>query len=195
MIAKILKKDKAKASFFFTGDFYNNPEYKLLIEELMADGHYLGAHSDQHLLYADWDKRDSTLVSKQQFTDDLKANYEKMSRFCITPEKASVFLPPYEWYNGVSVDWSAQMGLKVINFTPGIRSNADYTTPDMKNYCSSETIIRDTKDFEKKDPNGLNGCIVLIHLRTTPERTDKFYNRLGDLLSFLKKRGYSTERF
>ena len=135
------------------------------------------------------------MVSQQQFADDLKANYEKMTGFGITPEKASVYLPPYEWYNGVSVDWSRQMGLKVINFTPGIRSNADYTTPDMNNYRSSETIMNDIKDLEKKDPNGLNGCIMLIHLGTAPERTDKFYNRLGELLGYLKRRGYATGRF
>ncbi|MDP3914565.1 MAG: glycoside hydrolase family 9 protein [Bacteroidota bacterium] len=195
VIAQTLKKNKAKASFFFTGTFYNNPENKSLIQDFIANGHYLGAHSDAHLLYADWTKRDSTLITQQQFADDLKANYEKMAGFGIAPEKASVFLPPYEWYNAESVDWSRQLGLKVINFTPGIRSNADYTTPDMKNYRSSETILNDIKAFEKKDPNGLNGCIMLIHLGTAPERTDKFYNRLGELLTFLKRQGYVTERF
>ena len=195
VIAQTLKKYKAKASFFFTGTFYNNAENKSLIQDLVANGHYLGAHSDAHLLYADWTKRDSTLVTQQQFADDLKANYEKMEALGITPEKASVFLPPYEWYNAESVDWSHQLGLKVINFTPGIRSNADYTTPDMKSYRSSETILNDIKAFEQKDQKGLNGCIMLIHLGTAPERTDKFYNRLGELLSFLKQKGYVTERF
>jgi len=195
VVAQTLKKHQAKASFFLTGTFYNNPENKSLINELIADGHYLGAHSDGHLLYADWTKRDSTLVSQKQFSEDLKANYKKMEAFGLTPEKASVFLSPYEWYNAESVDWSRQLGLKVINFTPEIRSNADYTTPDMANYRSSETIMNDLKTFEKKDPNGMNGCIILIHLGTAPERTDKFYNRLGELLTWLKKNGYSTERF
>lgn len=195
VIASTLKKHQAKASFFFTGTFYQNFTNQEMIRRLIKDGHYLGAHSDAHLLYADWTNRDSTLVSKQLFTDDLKANYQKMSTFGITPEKAAVYLPPYEWYNAESVDWSHQMGLKVINFTPGISSNADYTTPDMKNYRSSETIINDIKYFEKSDPNGLNGCIMLIHFGTAPERTDKFYNRLGDLLKYLKQKGYLTERF
>ncbi|MFA5328587.1 MAG: glycoside hydrolase family 9 protein [Prolixibacteraceae bacterium] len=194
-IEKTLRKYKAKASFFFTGTFYSNPENKTLIAGLIADGQYLGAHSDAHLLYADWTKRDSTLVDRKQFTDDLESNYRKMAKFGITPEKASVFLPPYEWYNSESVDWSHQLGLKVVNFTPGIRSNADYTTPDMKNYRSSETILNDIRSFEKNDPNGLNGSIVLIHMGTAPERTDKFYNSLGDLLKFLKQKGYKTERF
>jgi peptidoglycan/xylan/chitin deacetylase (PgdA/CDA1 family) len=195
VVVQTLKKHKAKGSFFLTGTFYNNPENKSLINELIADGHYLGAHSDGHLLYADWTKRDSSLVSQKQFSDDLKLNYKKMEAFGLTPENASVFLPPYEWYNAESVDWSRQMGLKVINFTPGIRSNADYTTPDMANYRSSETIMNDIKTFEKNDLNGLNGCIMLIHLGTEPSRTDKFYNRLGELLTWLKKNGYSTERF
>lgn len=195
IIAQTLRKFQSKASFFLTGTFYNNPENKSLINELIADGHYLGGHSDMHLLYADWTRRDSSLVNQKQFTDDLKANYKKMEAFGLNPEKASVFLPPYEWYNAESVDWSRQMGLKVINFTPGIRSNADYTTPEMANYRPSETILNDIKAFEKKDTNGLNGCIILIHLGTAPERTDKFYNRLGELLTWLKENGYSTERF
>lgn len=195
IVTQTLKKHKAKASFFLTGAFYNNPDNKLLINELIAGGQYLGGHSDSHLLYADWTKRDSTLVTQKQLIDDLKANYQKMSAFGLSSEKQSVFLPPYEWYNAESADWCRQLGLNVINFTPGIRSNADYTTPDMANYRSSETIMNDIKTFEKKDPNGLNGCIVLIHLGTAPERTDKFYNRLGELLDWLKKKGYSTERF
>ena len=179
LIAQTLKKYKAKGSFFLTGTFYNNPENKSLINELIDDGHYLGAHSDGHLLYADWTKRDSTLVTQKQFYDDLKLNYKKMETFGLTPEKAPVFLPPYEWYNAESVDWSRQMGLKVINFTPGIRSNADYTTPDMSAYRSSETILSDIKAFEKNDPNGLNGSIMLIHMGTEPARTDKFYQSVG----------------
>lgn len=194
-VVQTLKKHKAKASFFLTGAFYCKPENKSLINELIADGHYLGGHSDAHLLYADWTKRDSSLVTQQQLTEDLKANYGKIAAFGLSPEKQSVYLPPYEWYNAESVDWCHQLGLQVVNFTPGIRSNADYTTPDMPNYRSSETIMNDIKAFEKKDMNGLNGCIVLIHLGTAPERTDKFYNRLGDLLDWLKKKGYSTERF
>lgn len=194
-VAKTLKKHKAKASFFFTGKFYDSAENKSLISGLIADGHYLGAHSDAHLLYADWTKRDSSLVDRQMFTRDLENVYQKMAKFGITPEEAGIFLPPYEWYNTESVNWSRQLGLKIINFTPGIRSNADYTTPDMKNYRSSETILNDIKAFEKSDPNGLNGGIILIHLGTAPERTDKFYNRLGDLLDFLKRKGYETARF
>lgn len=52
-IRKALNKHQVKAGFFFTGHFYRNPAFKSLISELIRDGHYLGAHSDQHLLYCD----------------------------------------------------------------------------------------------------------------------------------------------
>lgn len=37
---------------------------------------------------------------------------------------------------------------------------------------------------------GLNGHILLIHLGTVPERTDKFYNHLPRLIRTLQRRGY-----
>ncbi|MGH7452728.1 MAG: polysaccharide deacetylase family protein, partial [bacterium] len=67
-IRQALARQHVKASFFFTGNFYRNPDFKILIEGLIADGHYLGAHSDAHLLYCAWENRDSLLVIQEQFT-------------------------------------------------------------------------------------------------------------------------------
>src|SRR5258706_6132736 len=53
-IANALQKEKIKASFFFTGDFYRNDHFKKMIRELKLNGNYLGPHSDKHLLYCDW---------------------------------------------------------------------------------------------------------------------------------------------
>ncbi|MEL7585240.1 MAG: glycoside hydrolase family 9 protein [Prolixibacteraceae bacterium] len=193
-IVSTLKKHQVKASFFLTGEFYANKENQLLIDQLVQNGHFVGAHSDQHLLYADWTKRDSLLVDRTRFESDLKENYRKMNDHGIDVRSANYFLPPYEWYNKATVDWALQMGLTVVNFTPGIRTNADYTTPDMPNYLSSDAIMENLKAFEKNDPHGLNGCIILIHLGTQMKRTDKFYDRLGELLTFLKKKGYRPDK-
>ncbi|WP_423129617.1 glycoside hydrolase family 9 protein [Gaoshiqia sp. Z1-71] len=192
-IRKSLKKNRVKASFFFTGKFYADPENQLLVKQLIDDGHFLGAHSDGHLLYADWNKRDSLLVGREQFEADLQANYQKMAEQGIDIRAVRSFLPPYEWYNKTVVNWAHQLGLTVINFTPGIRTNADYTTPDMPNYQSSDAIFSSLEKFEKHDPHGLNGCLILIHAGTHPARTDKFYHRLNELISYLKKKGYQPD--
>ena len=73
-------------------------------------------------------------------------------------------------------------------YSPGTKSTADYTTPDMKNYRTSNEIYQSIIDREKVD--GLNGFILLIHFGTDAKRTDKFYNRLDELLSILKEKDY-----
>jgi hypothetical protein len=87
------------------------------------------------------------------------------------------------------------MGLRIINFTPGTGTNADYTTPDIASYKSSEQLMERLLRFEETHSAGLQGAILLIHLGTHPDRTDKFYNRLGDLIQELKARGYRLVRF
>jgi endoglucanase len=189
-ITNVLKNQKVKASFFLTGRFYRNPNFKSAILQLKKDGHYLGAHSDEHLLYADWNDRQKLLVSRKEFEKDLRNNYAEMQKFGITWDDSPYFLPPFEWYNETVTRWAVPFGLQLINFTSGTGSNADYTTPSMKNYQSSETIFKRIKDYEAQDPNGLNGFLLLLHIGTDPERTDKFYNRLNDLIDFLKAKNY-----
>ena len=82
------------------------------------------------------------------------------------------------------------MGLQLINFTAGTMTNADYTTPDMKNYRSSKEIYDKVMAVEAKE--GLNGHIMLIHFGTDDKRTDKFYTTyMEKMIKTLKKRGYS----
>jgi endoglucanase len=192
IISNVLKKQDIKASFFFTGDFYRQPEFNPIINSLKNDGHYLGAHSDKHLLYCSWEKRDSTLVTKDEFINDVLNNYAEMENFGITKENAPYYLPPYEWYNSEISGWTEELGLKLVNFTPGTSSNQDWTIPSLgEKYLSSDTIYNRIMAYEKKDPVGLNGFILLIHFGTHPERTDKFYFRLDELVTSLKQKGYS----
>jgi len=37
----------------------------------------------------------------------------------------------------------------------------------------------------------LNGFILLVHFGTDERRTDKLYNRLDEIITELKRRGYS----
>ena len=141
LIRGVLKNHAVKASFFFTGDFYRNRQFTDIITSLKKDGHYLGAHSDKHLLYCSWEKRDSLLVTRDSFKSDLRSNYAEMKRFGISQSDARYFLPPYEWYNDSVSTWTKELGLILVNFTPGTYSNADWTHPELgRQYLSSDTI-------------------------------------------------------
>jgi peptidoglycan/xylan/chitin deacetylase (PgdA/CDA1 family) len=190
-----LRENKIKGSFFFTGNFLRNPEFENITKKIIKRGHFVGAHSDKHLLYCDWQKLDSTLVSKEVFQADLKANFSELQKFGVTPENARFFLPPYECYNNEIANWCRELGLILVNFTPGTRTNADYTTPEMPNYKSSEQLMNWLMDFEAKNPEGLNGSILLIHPGTEDARTDKFYLKLDELIKTFAEKGYQFRSF
>lgn len=187
-ISKVLKKRKIKAAFFFTGDFYRNTAHHKMIKKLIADGHYVGAHSDQHLLYAAWEKQDSTLVSRETFVADIRANYREIQKFKSDISDVNLFLPAFEYYNDSIAALAKSLGLQVVNYTPGTRTNGDYTVPQMDNYYSSDFLFKSVMAEEQK--NGLNGNIMLMHIGTDARRTDKFYNYLDKLIVALQRKGY-----
>src|SRR4030095_2937888 len=62
-----LDKHRARASFFVTGAFLDNPKFKPLAAQIAETKHYLGPHSDRHLLYCDRVQPAKTLVSQLEF--------------------------------------------------------------------------------------------------------------------------------
>lgn len=187
-IIKTLKDNNIRGGFFFTGEFYE--KFPEVIKRLVADGHYVGSHSYGHLLYAPWGAgKDSLLVTKEEFQEDMFKSYSLMRSYGITD--APYFIPPYEHYNSTISSWARELGLQVVNYTHGTSTNGDYTTPDMKNYYSSKTILDKIWKCEKEDPDGLSGHIMLIHLGTEASRTDKFYDQLPALIKKLRGKGYS----
>ena len=62
----------------------------------------------------------------------------------------------------------------------------------MTNYQPSQKLIDKFYAFERSD--GLDGALVLIHPGVEEERTDRLYNRLGEMIQYLKKLGYSFGR-
>jgi endoglucanase len=161
---------------------------------LQKDGHYLGPHSDKHLLYCDWNKRDSLFVTEDSFEIDLKNNIAAMKALSVAPS-GNLFIPPYEWWNDSVANWCNKRNIQLFSFTPGTRTNADYTWPGLgKAYMSSDDIIKSVEAFHRRTATGLNGCILLIHAGTDPRRMDKLYDRLDELLTFLLKNGYAVER-
>lgn len=190
-LAHTLQQQKINASFFLTGNFYRNPAFKPFLQKLQKQGNYLGTHSDKHLLYCDWINRDSLLVTHEQFSQDLQNAFAEMKKWNISKKQASYFLPPYEWYNDSIARWSREAGLQLVCFTPGTRSNTDYTYPEMESkYLSTDSILQSVRGYEKKSPEGLNGFILLFHIGTDTRRTDKTYSRLPGLIAELKSKGY-----
>lgn len=192
-ILNVLDAYDAKASFFLTGNCLRNEQHAPVVKRIIENGHYLGGHSDNHLLYAPWDDRQKMLVTRDSLVTDFKKNMDEIARWGVDTATVKYFLPPFEWYNKESVEIINELGQEVINYTAGLRTPADYTTPDMKSYKSSAELIEQLFTFEKE--NGLNGAIILLHPGTHKDRTDKLYLHFDSIMQRLKALGYEFVRF
>lgn len=184
-----LKRNGVKGSFFLTGDYLRTPGFKSYVHQMINDGHWISGHSDKHLLVSDWGSRGLLLVKRDSFVADLKANLKALESGGIDIGNLSYYIPSYEWYNSETVDWAKAVGLHSVNYTPGIRTAADYTYPEMgTRYLSSTAILDNLWSYEAR--YGLNGFLILIHMGTDDRRKDKLYHHLDDIISILKGKGY-----
>src|SRR4051812_48485483 len=111
-----------KASFFVTGGFLRNPELAGYVRRAVAEGHYVGPHSDSHPLYCSWEDRSHSLVGVKFFKMDLRGNVNDLQKLGALPDddrKPVYFIPPFEWYNADQVAWAREDGVLLFNFTPG----------------------------------------------------------------------------
>ena len=186
-IISTLKKNNVKGAFFFTGYFFSrHPD---IVKRLLDDGHYVSCHGYKHQVLCPWDNRDSSLVTHDQFIADLKQAYATMAPFGITPQSSPYFIPPYEWYNARHASWARELGLQVINFTPGTQSNNDYTWVGMKYYRDNKWLWNRMMDWEQQ--HTLNGHFLMVHFGKDSRRPKGFYELLPKLIKTLQKRGYS----
>lgn len=186
-ILQTLKKHKIKAAFFLTGRFFE--KFPDVISQIKKDKHYLGTHGYAHLLYSTWEDRNNMLVTEDSFRNDILKGYQQLEKVGIRHKDAPYFIPAYEHYNDTISAWAHNIGIQVVNNTSGTASAADYTTPDMKNYRSSENIYQHILQYEEQ--NTLKGHLLLFHIGTVDARKDKFYHKYLDLLiTELQNRGY-----
>jgi len=193
-ILDALARRKARASFFLTGAFLRDPAKAGIVRRMVAEGHYVGPHSDAHLLYCPWTGPKVTLVSREAFTRDLQLNVEALERHGVARQAVTFFLPPYEWYNAEIAEWTSALGMTLVNYTPGTRSNADYTEEGTRQFVSSDVIFQSIVRREREDPHGLNGFLLLLHVGAGPGRADKFHRRFDEILGVLAVRGYEFVR-
>jgi peptidoglycan/xylan/chitin deacetylase (PgdA/CDA1 family) len=192
-ILDTLKQAEIKASFFVTGHYVAKQEYHPLLRRVIAEGHYLGPHSDSHPLYCTWEDRSQTLVTEEFFRQDLERNIADLRRFGALRDDGPIcFIPPYEWYNAEQARWSEAMGIVLFNFTPGSGSNRDWIPEGQRGFVPSAVILRGILAYEQRDPHGLNGFLLLLHLGS--QRADKMHLQLAPLIDELSRRGYEFVR-
>ena len=132
------------------------------LKRMIAEGHYLGPHSDSHTLYCSWEDRKKTLVSEEFFKTDLQKNIDDLRALGALQDRGRpvYFIPPYEWYNEDQARWSRELGVFLFNFTPGSGSNRDWAPEDHKSFAPSQNILEDILAYEQKKI-AMHSCIFV----------------------------------
>lgn len=179
------------AAFFLTGDFVRR--YRPLVRQMHRAGHLVGPHSDRHLLYASWETPPRRLVTRDSVVRDLRANVREIQRSGLP--RPRYVLPPYEHTTDEISAWLAAERLTVVNLTRGTRSQTDYMEDRDPAFVPADSIVASILRAERRDPDGLNGYVLLMHVGAGPGRTrDALAPRLGPLLDTLAERGYRIVR-
>ncbi|QDV75811.1 glycoside hydrolase family 9 protein [Botrimarina mediterranea] len=181
-----------RGSFFVTGDYLAMADQAPILRRMIDGGHYLGPHSHAHLLYAPWEDRSRSLVTEREFKEDLEANLAELRKLGACQTSPVYFIPPYEYYIDQHSKWSGEMGCVLFNFTPGSGSNRDWAPESHRSFRPSKQIAQEILDFEAREPDGLNGFLLLLHLGS--DRKDKMPPHVGPLLDELIARGYAFAR-
>jgi len=187
-----LKARNLKAAFFFTGHFFQIEAHHPLIRRIVDEGHYLGPHSDEHLLLASWED-EKTLVTKEQFTADLEKNIERCVEYGFKREDIRYWIPPYEHCNEEICGWSDELGMTMINFTRGTLSHTDYAPEGDRSFRPTEVVLQSIREYPEKDEDGYNGFLLLMHVGAG-KRVDKLHPHFAEIVDFLIAQGQQIVR-
>ena len=185
-----LKAKGVKGSFFPTGVCFLQEKYQAPLRRIIDEGHYLSAHSMNHLMLCDEADPSKTLVGADSIATDFAQMEERLNALGLTKEQYCWMIPPYETYNKETADAMRNLGYHLRNPTGGFLTGMDWTSPGAKNYVSAKEILDNIWQYEKE--HSMNGVILLIHAMNYPDRTDedRVYTYLGEIIDTLKAKGY-----
>lgn len=157
-ILKILHDNQVKATFFMTGGWVEN--YPEDVRKILADGHDLGNHSENH--------KQMSKLSKEECLEELQKVHTKVQE--LTGYDMFLFRPPYGDYNDTLIKASDELGYYAIQW--------DVDSLDWKDY-GKDSIIKTVTGHKHLG----NGSIILCHngAKYTAEALDTLIRTLRGL--------------
>lgn len=157
-ILDILKKHQVQATFFMTGGWVE--DYPDDVKALLADGHDLGNHSENH--------KNMSQLSDEECKEEILSVHQKVKE--LTGYEMFLFRPPYGDYDNEVIK-----NARAVNYYP---IQWDVDSLDWKDYGANDIVKR---VCEHKDLG--NGSIILCHngAKYTADALDTLITRLKDM--------------
>lgn len=197
-ILDTLASRRVRATMFLTGQFIRT--YPTVTRAIIAAGHECGNHTygHPHLTTYAANHMQSTLITMHA---SLLREHLIRAEELFLKTTGSTFAPiwraPYGEVNNQIARWAQQAGYLHIGWKQGrtwrtgLDSNDWIPDPATPGYHTPQEVLTKILHLADKQPNGINGGIILMHLGT--ERTapsEQVHTILGTLIDALTKRGY-----
>lgn len=159
-VLKILKKEKVKATFFFSGDWVER--YPKDVEKIYKAGHDIGNHGDNH--------KYMTRLSKEKQQEEIRGAHDKVQG--LLGISMDLFRPPYGDYNSEVIKNAEETGYYSIQWSI---DSLDWKEPGV------DAVIDKVCHHKALD----NGGIILMHTGTKCTK-----KALSPMIQNLKAQGY-----
>ncbi len=191
-ILDILKREKIHATMFLTGQFMRR--YPDLVRRIVKEGNTVGNHtfSHPHLTSYSFNARQSTLAG---VTSDFLAGQlrraNEVFRLITGKNMAPFWRAPFGEFNRQIVSWAAEAGYRNVYWTPHL-DTLDWVADVKKSiYHSPQFILRRLLRHADRQPYGLNGGVILMHLGSERPQSQRLDVVLDQIIEGLKERSYT----
>ncbi len=195
-ILDILAEKGVRCTVFLTGEYMTRfPDY---VKRIVADGHEVGNHtwSHPHLTTYEESRTQQTRpeVDRAFVQGELRRTADYF-RQLTGAEMQPFWRAPYGEHNLEIREWAAELGYRHIGWTHGrdwqqsmdtLDWVADPTSPA---YHSADEIYDKILAAAQREPNGLNGAVILMHLGSL-RNGDFPHRKLPGLIDQLRELGY-----
>ena len=190
-ILAILQEQQLKCTLFLTGKFMErHPD---LVKEIVSQGHEIGNHTYNHphlTTYSDDRQQQLRPGITREYVQEQLLKTDSVF-YALTGSKLKPYWrAPFGEYNEQILTWAAEAGYLHIHWT-GSFDTRDWVTDETSDlYHTPEEIFEQVMKLETKNPAGLNGVIVLMHLGSQ-RLENHIFEILPRLIKEVRAKGYT----
>lgn len=198
-ILDTLRSRDVRATMFLTGKFIER--HPQLVRRMLELGHVIGNHTYNHPHLTSWESTRShqTLpgITRARIFKELGRTgraFEKVTGRRMAP----LWRAPYGERNREICRWAQEAGYLHVGWRQGrtwmdnLDSNDWVPNEGDPGYHSPREVLRKIMAAARREPYGINGGIVLMHLGTLRKRrSERVHLAVGTLIDSLRDLGYS----
>jgi len=195
-ILRSLSSAKLRATVFLTGEFIE--KYPDFTREIAAN-HEVGNHTYSHAhltTYAEnMQQKTASSMTREELQNQLRKT-EEIFHHVTGKHMAPVWRAPYGEHNVEIRKWAAELGYVHVAWTANSKTRQNMDSLDwvpnssFPGYFPALLIKDRLLSFGQNEPEQANGAVVLMHLGSQRDESDRLDKWLPDIIRTLRQRGY-----